>query len=83
MSVLSTGRINGNDVAGFLTTVEKTSIYQNEMRQVYMFTHVTIDDIYAAKEGSAPLPAGHPTFGVCMMLFDIQSLILPSMCCTG
>jgi hypothetical protein len=41
--------------------------------QLYMFTHVTIDDIYAVKvkEGSDPLPCPLNVW-VCMILFDIH-----------
>ena len=49
-----------NDSLGFLYIVDsnKLSIMQHEMK-LYMFTHVTIDDIYAVKvkEGSDPLPS--------------------------
>ena len=43
---------------------------QNEM-ELYMFFDVAIDDIYAVKEGSDPLPCPLNVW-VCMMLFDIH-----------
>jgi len=57
----------------YLLSIRKSFRYaQNEMKQLYMFTDVTIDDIYAVKEGSAPLPACPLNVWVCMMLFDID-----------
>ena len=59
MSVLGTSWNNDKNIVGFSTAIKEHLFYPNEMKQVYMFTDITIDDIYAVKEGSAPLPAGH------------------------